>query len=136
MPSLVSAKALFILYKFLLWLSSQITPTIGNERNIVTGTVKCYNPTSKLAELCSGSTGDFGSSSPGSNPGSAASKDLSYLSSTGRTQNWGSKVVLLPLLIFVTLSGLFRGEPGTLNLLLSRRGMAFASGFSICVTHS
>ena len=26
----------------------------------------------KIAELCSGSTGDFGSLSPGSNPGSAA----------------------------------------------------------------
>ena len=32
---------------------------------------KCYNP-NVIAELCSGSTGDFGSSSPGSNPGSAA----------------------------------------------------------------
>ncbi len=30
-----------------------------------------YN-SSENAELCSGSTGDFGSSSPGSNPGSAA----------------------------------------------------------------
>jgi hypothetical protein len=33
--------------------------------------VNCYNP-NVIAELCSGSTGDFGSSSPGSNPGSAA----------------------------------------------------------------
>ena len=32
---------------------------------------QCYN-FSQNAELCSGSTGDFGSSSPGSNPGSAA----------------------------------------------------------------
>ncbi len=32
----------------------------------------CYNRHG--AELCSGSTGDFGSSSPGSNPGSAANK--------------------------------------------------------------
>ena len=31
-----------------------------------------YN-TNLIAELCSGSTGDFGSLSPGSNPGSAAS---------------------------------------------------------------
>ena len=31
----------------------------------------CYNTVS-FAELCSGSTGDFGSLSPGSNPGSAA----------------------------------------------------------------
>jgi hypothetical protein len=30
------------------------------------------------AELCSGSTGDFGSLSPGSNPGSAAKKQASY----------------------------------------------------------
>ncbi len=34
----------------------------------------------KNAELCSGSTGDFGSSSPGSNPGSAASVILLPLS--------------------------------------------------------
>ena len=33
---------------------------------------QCYNA-SVDAELCSGSTGDFGSPSPGSNPGSAAS---------------------------------------------------------------
>ena len=33
--------------------------------------ILCYNK-SVSAELCSGSTGDFGSSSPGSNPGSAA----------------------------------------------------------------
>jgi hypothetical protein len=33
--------------------------------------VNGYN-SSGNAELCSGSTGDFGSSSPGSNPGSAA----------------------------------------------------------------
>ena len=32
---------------------------------------KCYNPNVN-AELCSGSTEDFESSSPGSNPGSAA----------------------------------------------------------------
>ena len=34
--------------------------------------VKCYNPTSNNAEWCSGSTEDFGSFNPGSNPGSAA----------------------------------------------------------------
>ena len=34
----------------------------------------CYNRHD--AELCSGSTGDFGSSSPGSNPGSAATSSL------------------------------------------------------------
>jgi transcriptional regulator with XRE-family HTH domain len=32
-------------------------------------------------ELCSGSTGDFGSSSPGSNPGSPASKAVAHSSS-------------------------------------------------------
>ena len=31
-----------------------------------------YNPNISNAEWCSGSTGDFGSLSPGSNPGSAA----------------------------------------------------------------
>jgi hypothetical protein len=36
--------------------------------------------TIQVAELCSGSTGDFGSLSPGSNPGSAAifSRSLSW----------------------------------------------------------
>jgi len=33
------------------------------------------------------------------------------------------------------LSVLFFGEPGTLNLLLSRRGMAFSTGFPTCGTH-
>jgi hypothetical protein len=40
--------------------------------NIASTIATCYNSTSGDAELCSGSTGDFGSSSPGSNPGSAA----------------------------------------------------------------
>ena len=37
--------------------------------------INSYN-FSQNAELCSGSTGDFGSSSPGSNPGSAATAFL------------------------------------------------------------
>ena len=47
-------------------------PWLKDTKYFVPVREKCYNPTSKLAELCSGSTEDFGSFSPGSNPGSAA----------------------------------------------------------------
>ena len=44
---------------------------LEDRKNLVPNRRDCYNPIAS-AELCSGSTGDFESSSPGSNPGSAA----------------------------------------------------------------
>ena len=47
-------------------------PGLEDTKYLVPSDIKCYNSSCVNAELCSGSTGDFGSSSPGSNPGSAA----------------------------------------------------------------
>ena len=44
----------------------------SSEGDFATSIAECYNFSSIDAELCSGSTKDFGSLSPGSNPGSAA----------------------------------------------------------------
>ncbi len=53
-----------------------VSKTVGSKSRVGSSPTfgsKCYN-----AELCSGSTGDFGSLSPGSNPGSAASEGRAF----------------------------------------------------------
>jgi hypothetical protein len=45
---------------------------VSNGKQVGNQSVALYDIITNTAELCSGSTGDFGSLSPGSNPGSAA----------------------------------------------------------------